>query len=413
MKTLKPILVMMFLLGLSVSAVHGSDWTKWRGPNGNGISPEKDWNPEALKRGIHVLWETSIGMGHSASVVQGDRLYNMGNRTLISGTDTMHTDIIWCLDTQSGKEVWRYAYPCRDGLDPGPGSSPVLDGNRLYTLSREGHLYCFNAENGRVLWMKNIVSDSLVPEHNWGFSCSPVIDGNLLILNANTGGIALNKNNGRLVWNSEKGESWFATAVPYQFDNQRLTLISTQAAISAVETETGKLHWSVPWESSCADPIVVNGKMLISGRGSGLFDITKEEPVELWKNRRVNGDFQSWVVVDGHSYGFSNQGRRNPFRCIDIKTGEVKWSENIGHMGAVISAKGKLIILTRDGNIVIAEASPDGFQRISSARIVPMTDNTGIHNRRQCHCWTHPILSKGILYARNTFGTVVAVDLKK
>jgi len=401
------------LFCVMLTAVEGSDWTKWRGPYGNGISPEKDWNPNAFDRGIKILWDINVGMGHSSAAVKGNRIYTMGNRRIIAGSDTNFVDIIWCVDAKTGREIWRYSYPCQEGLDPGPGSSPILDGSHLYTISREGHLYCFDAENGRIIWMRNVISDSLALDNGWGFSCSPVIDGNCLILNANESGIAFDKRTGKLLWNSGKAETWFSTAVLMNINQKRMAVFPTQDTVYAVNLETGKVHWSFPWgQNSCADPIIIGNKMMLTGPGNALLELSEDEPKVLWENKHSRSSFQSWVIVDDNAYGFGSQRRKEPFCCVDINTGELKWEQDIGNMGAVISANGKLIILTRSGRIIIAEATAEGYKEISNAQIVPMTDNTGINNRRQCHCWINPVLSDGRLYARNTFGNLVCVDLK-
>jgi outer membrane protein assembly factor BamB len=394
------------------STLFSADWTKWRGPNSNGSTPETGWNPMALTEGVRILWQTDVGNGHSSFAVKGDRIFTMGNRRVISGSDTVFTDIVYCLDNLTGNEIWQYVYPCKEGLDPGPGSSPVLDGNRLYTLSREGHLFCFEAESGRILWQLNLIAESLTETSNWGFSCSPVIDGNHLIINANRSGLVLDKNTGKTIWNSRKKESFFSSVTLYSMGNKRMAVITTRDTLIGVEIETGKVQWSYPWMNPGNDPIIIGTDMFAIGRGCALLDLSGPEPVEIWKNNQAHSSFQSWTVYDGYGYGFDRVRRSEPVTCLDLKNGEVKWSQDVGNMGAVITAMGKLIILTRDGRIIIAEASPEGFQEISSAEIVPMADNTGVHNRRQCHCWINPVLSNGKLYARNTYGDLVCVDLR-
>ena len=413
MKITSIILSSMLILCVSLNTAAGGDWLKWRGPYGTGISNETNWNSEALKKEVKIIWDAKVGKGHSAAVIQGDYVYTMGNKMVASGGDTTLVDVVCCLKVENGKQVWSYSYPCEQGLDPGPGSTPVIDGSSLYTLSREGHLTCFNAKNGIVNWQRNIVSDSLTKRHEWGFSSSPVIVENLLLLNINKSGIALNKNSGQLVWNSEAEESWYATPVLFNYNGKETAAISTQRSVVACDVQTGNVLWTYRWEGRCSDPIPFDNKMLLTGTGSELLEITDTEPKSLWKNRRVNGSFQSWVVVDGYAYGFGQDRRQEPIQCIDMKNGEVKWSKNLCFAGSLIAANDKLIIVSRDGNLIIAKACPDSYKEISSASIVPMADNTGVHNRRQCHCWINPVLANGRIYLRNTYGNLVCVDISQ
>jgi len=405
------VISILLITCMTCGFVQAGDWPCWRGPNGNGVIDDNDWNPAALKGIPKVLWEINVGMGHSTAVVRGNFLYTMGNRMNIVGKDTVHTDIVYCIDTKTGRTIWDYTFPCKDGQDPGPGSTPVLDGSSLYTISREGHLFCFNAESGSVVWKRHIVAEKLTNEHNWGFSCSPVIDENVLILNVNKSGMGLEKKTGKVIWNSEKGEGGFATPVFYTRNNIRMAVLPGMDSLCGVEVKSGKVKWTLERESRCADPIIVDDKMLITGSQSALFELTDNEPKMIWENKRALASFQSWVVVNGFAYGFATVRRVEPLRCLDMKTGEVKWDKEFGEMGALIAAGGKLIVINRGGNLSIVDTNPEEFNEISQAQIVTMASNRGVPGRRQCHCWTAPVLTNERIYARNTWGNLVCVDV--
>jgi outer membrane protein assembly factor BamB len=200
--------IVIFVFGISTQygLTDDFDWPRWRGPNGDGISMETDWNPEALARGIKLVWQVDVGRGHSNVVIKGKYLYTMGRG---AGEDTVH-----CLKVKNGKKVWRFSYPVQIGSYT--TATPIIDGESVYTLSQEGHLFCFNAKNGKIRWKKDLVSELDVVRPYYDFAGSPVIEGDLVILNLNLSGIALNKNTGEMVWVSEK---YHPSIICYQSKN--------------------------------------------------------------------------------------------------------------------------------------------------------------------------------------------------
>ena len=169
------------------------DWPRWRGPNGDGISMETGWDPEALEGGPKIVWKTNVGLGYSNAVIKGKYLYTMGNE---DGEDN-----IYCLNGETGKEVWRYSYPHRYvvGYGGATQSTPIVEGMYVYALSIEGILLCLEAKNGKLRWKKDLVSEYDVVKPYFNFVGSPVIEGDLIILTANTSGIALDKKTGKNV----------------------------------------------------------------------------------------------------------------------------------------------------------------------------------------------------------------------
>ena len=99
-----PVLLLILLIFLVAGAIslHGSnkkqDWPRWRGPNGDGISTETDWNPEAFKDDPKIVWKTNIGGGHSNVAIKGKYLYTVGA--------AKGKDVVYCLDVKSGEEIW-------------------------------------------------------------------------------------------------------------------------------------------------------------------------------------------------------------------------------------------------------------------------------------------------------------------
>ena len=389
----------ILFLSVSVAGTFG-DWPQWRGPDRNGISEESGWDPAALVEDPRILWRTNVGLGYSGVAVKADRLYTMGN---VRGQDS-----VVCLDARTGREIWSYSYPARSMQYPGPRATPTIDGDAVYTLSSDGQLFCLTADRGRVRWQKNIVAEFGARLPNWGFAGSVVVEGDLLLVNAGVAGMALDKRNGKLAWTGGAGIGGYATPVLYTQNGNRYAAIFARKAIYGVEVQTGRQAWSYPWvtgnDVNAADPLVFEDRVFISsdyGAGSALLDISERQPRLLWRNGSMNSHFSSFVLIDGYIYGNDGfAGRRSGvFRCLDGATGQEMWSESLG-FGSLIAADGKLILLTEQGDLHIAWASPSAYREISRARSMLSSS-----------CWTPPVLCDGRIYLRNHRGELVCLDM--
>jgi outer membrane protein assembly factor BamB len=400
----------MAMLCLLATPAAGDDWPRWRGPNGNGISSETDWDPQALASGARILWTANIGMGHSAVAVKDGRLYIMGNRMVTSGpAKGEFEDTVYCLDATSGRELWRYSFPCKEGQDPGPGSSPVVDGDSLYTFSREGQLICFDAANGAIRWRRDLVTEAAP---NWGFAGSPMIEGDMVLLDAGKSGYAVDKHTGKLLWSSELEECGYATPVVFNAGEKRLAAIAARRNLYVVDIATGELQWSHRGQA-LNDPIVIGDQILLTGTGRAeMLKMGDGEPESVWRQRDLMSHYTTPVVFGDFVYGIGRARTSHYLQCAEVSTGELKWQQDIGMWGALIGAAGKLLVIDDYGRLLIVEATPEEYRLVSSAKVLEMADNTGIGNRRQCHNWTAPTLANGLVYVRNTYGDIACVDLR-
>ncbi len=401
-------LILLIMLA-SCSKTDEVGWPRWRGPNGDGISAETDWDPKALADGPKIVWRLDIGGGFSNAVIRDNRLYAVG---MIG---------VACLNAETGEQIWLF----EDGDFLDPQATPTLDDGDLYVLSKNGVLYCLRANNGKLRWMKNLVSEYDVTKPNYGFAASPVVEGDFLVLTASASGIVLDKKTGEKVWESSKlpkgTDSSFSTPVLYDYDGKRYAVIPSYKGIHAVDVESGKVLWRYEWEvyhRQVADPIIFDSKIFIAHwapLGCFLLDIGEGEPKVLWKNRNMSSDTCSPVLIDGYIYGCDG-GPETGFgtlRCLDVQTGELMWEDDLREKGepktvgvSLIAADGKLIILEeKKGKLSIAEATPTEYREISSCEI---PSETGIKK------WsTYPVLYQGRIYCRNYGGDLVCIDVSK
>ncbi|MHC4396189.1 MAG: PQQ-binding-like beta-propeller repeat protein [Planctomycetota bacterium] len=413
MKTLRVItkylLVATFLFLAGVCNVaEAADWANWRGPNYNGISAEKDWDPLKIKDGVKPLWRASIGIGFSTISVSNGRVYTMGNTGKKGVDESKHADIVFCFDAETGKEIWRHTYPQR--LDPkyyegGTLASPTVADGKVYTISKDGEAYCLDTKTGRVIWHKNLLDGLGIKRTTWGQSSSPLIIDNMVIYNVGMKGIALDKKNGSIIWESGKEPSGYATAVPFKMDNQKCIALFGFREIVGLAAATGKELWRYPWQTkhdvNAADPIIVGNMVFISsgyGEGCALLKIQGGNATKVWRNKNMRNKMNGCVLWKGYIYGVDEGGE---LRCLDYDTGQIVWAQKGFGQGSLMLADGKLIVLGEKGNLVIAEPTPDGYKVISKATILSFK------------CWSVPVLANGRIYARNTNGDMVCLDVKK
>jgi outer membrane protein assembly factor BamB len=412
------LITFMLVFGICTTYVIADeyDWPRWRGPNGDGISLETDWNPEALEGGPNILWKVDVGVGYSNVAIKDNRLYTMGRKE--------GDNHVFCLNAETGEVIWRYSFESRfiDLM-----STPIVDDNRVYILSGGSVLLCLKTKNGKALWERDLEDDFDARKTTIGWATSPVVEGNLLLLNANTKEIALNKKNGKLVWSIDDevpSMSWgsYTTTVVSNYDGTRVALFLGPSTLNAVEVTSGKKLWSYKHDDywhPVADPIVFGNKIFISLPDyCVMLDITGNGPWELWNNTELNTWSATAVLVDGYLYGIHTPPEFSgltgwdvmlrkdwPFRCIDAKTGTVMWEKSMKPF-SLIAADGKLILLELKGRLSIVKATSSTYVELSSADVLGGVDKQRIFA-------TSPVLYKGKIYCRNYAGDLVCIDVSK
>ncbi len=403
----KYVLTGFMLLGLVGSEVHslnlGNDWPNFMGPNFNGTLRGK-----ALKNiGIRQSWKTNVGTGFSSIAVVDGRVYTIGNRN--------DYDTVFCLNAKDGKIIWTYSYPCK--LNPlqyegGPNTTPTFSSNKLYVLGKEGQLFCFNPKNGAVLWSDHLSKHQINPP-KFGFSCSPIIYKDLLILNVGQGGAAFDKNNGRLVWKSQSGDDDKCYATPLKIGWKGLDSFTffVGDALLNINPLDGSEHWRILWKTKYnvhpSAPAYFSDNLFVSAgnkKGCALYSLAigNDSPELLWSNKNMHNNLLNSIYDDGFLYGIDGSAsRRSRLKCIDANTGAVRWKNDAIGFGSLLLVDKKLVILTDQGILVIAEANKDKYQEIVRQKILDFK------------CWTPPAMTEKYVYARNAAGDMVCVTIVK
>ncbi|HUR46595.1 MAG TPA: PQQ-binding-like beta-propeller repeat protein [Candidatus Saccharimonadales bacterium] len=389
-----------FTLAFFVQIVRADAWPQWRGPNRDGISKETGWRAE-WPSAPEKVWQANVGVGYSSEAIVNGRLYTMGNLD--------ETDFVYCLDANTGKEIWKHDYAC-SSKDPNgyPGTrcTPTVDGDRVFTVSREGHLFCLSATDGKVLWTKEYKKDFGAKVPTWGFAGSPLVEKNLMLVEPgglNASVVALNKQTGALVWKHGNDGPGYSSLIAYDYNRQRNLAVFAKEAIVGRAMAGGTELWRFPWKTSygvnAATPIVVDDKVFISSGynfGCALLQFSSHPPKVLWQNKNMRNHVNSCVLYQNHLYGFDD----NELKCLAFDTGAVKWGNKSFGKGSLMLADGKLIVYSDNGRLAVVEASPESFKQISSAQILGGRST-----------WSVPVLANGKIYCRS-LENLVCLDVK-
>lgn len=392
------VLVAVAVLGAAAASDSSTDWPNWRGPSHNGISAETGWVKAWTDEKVTRLWRASVGIGFSSIAVAGGRAYTMGNA---AGKDT-----VYCFDATTGREVWKQSYPSNKGAkyyEGGTHATPTVDGTNVYTVSKWGDAFCFDAAKGTIKWQRDLAKELRTPPPTWGFASSARVVDNMIILNVGTAGVALDKTTGKKIWMTGTDKPGYSTPVIFGSGAATSMLMFSKKALVAVNVKNGKELWQFPWvttyDANIADPIVDGNKIFISSgynKGCALIKVESGQASKVWMNKKMRNHFNSCVLWKQHLYGFDE----TTLRCLSIADGTEKWNQTGLGKGSLMLADGKLIILSARGKLVIAKAQATGFEQLASKQIL------------KGKCWTTPVLSGGRIYARNTPGDVVCYGVK-
>ena len=385
------------------AAAQQADWYRWRGPNQTGVSIEADWSHDWEGK-PPVIWRQEVGLGFSSCVVSGNRLYTMGHRQ-------EQTHVV-CLQAHTGQRLWQYSYPAalddRD-FEGGTISTPTIDGRHLYVLSRVGKLLCLEAEGGQLVWEIDAADRAGVRVPGWGFSAAPLVVGERIILGIGESGAAFDKRDGTLLWSSRDREAGYGTPVLLETPNQLAAIFSSARAYIGVDLADGRQLWSQRWLTTfgcnAADAIVDGDSFLLSSgynRGSGRFRLEEGQPQLVWKHKDFQNQLHASLLYQGHLYGIDGDmqyGAR--LKCVSWSHGEILWNEDDLRPGGLTLAGGRLLLLTSEGELVIARADPVRYDELARGRVL------------DGKCWTVPVLCGGRVYCRSIAGQLACVDLRR
>jgi outer membrane protein assembly factor BamB len=387
-----------------------ADWPQFLGPDRNGVYAGPELNEKWAPAGPAVVWRKPVGEGFSGPVVAQGRLilfHRVENR-----------EVVESLDARTGAVQWRHAYPAtyRDdfGFDEGPRAVPVVADGIVYTFGAEGRLHALDLATGKPVWHLDTIRQFDVPKGFFGAAGSPLMEGGKLIANVggkNAGIVAFDAKTGKVLWSATSDAASYSSAVAATILGKRYALFLTREGLVGLDPANGQVRFQRPWRArqaasvNAATPVVVGNAIFVSaeyGPGAGVLQFDGAKLTDVWlSNDVLSNHYATSVYHDGRLFGFHGRQEFGPvFRAIDMKSGKVLWSTGRFGAGTVMLAGNRLLILRETGELILAAASPTGFQSIAKAQILPATVRA------------YPALADGLLYVRND-NMLVCVDLRK
>ena len=418
----------------AVSVSQADDWPQWMGPKRDGVWREKGIVKAFPETGPKVLWRVPIGAGYTGPAVAGGRVYvmdrqkpdpNAGPRDPFQRGSIPGSERILCLNEANGEILWKLEYNCPYTMSypAGPRATPVVNDGKVFALGAEGNLFCLDASKGTKLWSHEFKKEYGLDTPLWGFSASPLLDGQKLISLVGGEGstvVAFEKNTGKELWRALSAkEPGYCPPMIYEAGGTRQLIIFHPQAINSLDPETGKIYWTLPYtaRSGLTVPIPrMSGNRLFLTtfyNGPMMLNLDTEKPGAsvLWK-----GKSSSEMKTDGlHSiiaspffegdyiYGVCSYGQ---LRCLKAETGERVWETFKATSGEkearwanafLIKNGDRFFIPNEKGDLIIAKLSPEGYQEISRTHLLVPTN----HDPGRMVVWSHPAFANRCIYARN------------
>jgi outer membrane protein assembly factor BamB len=401
-------------------AAERGEWSRWRGPNGDGISLETGLLNAWPAEGPPLAWRTKgLGNGFSSVAVAGGKIYTLG---------------------EQGGKVWLFA---RNALDGGEvwktpvggdaaNSTPTVDGDLVFGLTTGGDLFCCRSEDGTPVWSNNFGRDFGVDGRpGWGFSESPLVDGDVVVCTPGNNEsllAALDKQTGKVIWTTKVTDAQLAGGGGHGGAGYSSVVISHAGGVKqyvtligrgvvGVDAATGKLLWFYPdvanGTASIPTPIVAGDHVFCSsgyGAGSALIKLNRKgevfdvQEVYFLPGNKMQNHHGGMIHKDGFIYCGEGHNEGFPL-CIDGRTGKDAWRQGRGPgsgSAAVAYADGHLYFRYQDGTMALIEATPRQYRLKGKFKIASQNGES----------WPHPVIAGGKLYLRDQ-DELLCYDVRK
>ena len=396
------------LIALALGTIAAAaDSPQWRGANRDGKSADSGLLAQWPAGGPRLVWKAQgLGEGYSSFAVVGNRLYTQGQQS--------DREFVLALDVATGRQLWKTptGRAVNDDKGNGPRGTPTVDGNRLYALAADGTLVCLEIDTGKRVWGTDFVAEFKGRAPHWGYSESPLVDGDRVI--AAPGGpgaaiVAFNKATGAVVWKSQNDGAAYSSAVAFDAGATRGLAILTAGAAVGLNMKDGTLLWrytnAVNRVANIATPIVAHDYVFVStdyGTGCALLKLTAQgsavQASEVYFNKDMRNHYTTSVLVGDYLYGYSS----GILTAMEFLTGKVAWRDRSVGKGNCTYADQRLYCMGEDGAVGLIEPTPKAYTEKSRFEIPRGSNPT----------WTPPVVANGRLYLREQ-DNLYSYDIKR
>lgn len=370
------------LAPLLLVATLGADWPQFLGRTRNGISTEAGVSTSWSEKGPKVLWEKEVGEGYSGPVVAGNRL--------ILFHRVSNEEVVECLDAATGERQWKTTAPTdyEDALGKGngPRSTPLIADGLVFVLGPAGRLQCLDLKDGKRRWQRLLADDYRLRPSFFGMGSSPILAGDRLLVNVGAKGagiVAFERDTGKEVWKATDDEASYSSPVAVAADGVRQVLFFTREGLVSLDPTNGEIRFRKQWRSrinasvNAASPVVADGHVLLTacyGTGAVLLRLKRDGVEEVWKGDEIlSCHYNTPIYRDGFLYGIDGREDVPPtpeLRCVEWKTGKVRWSKKDFGCASAIAVGGDLLFLTENGDLVAVESRSDRYREKARASVL-------------------------------------------
>ena len=376
----------------------GAEWPGFRGPRRDGtvqgLTAALDWQASPPRE----LWRIDVGPAWSSFAYAAGRLFTQEQRG--------EQEVISSYDPENGELIWQVGHSARFSevvSGAGPRATPAFADGKVFALGATGLLSALDANSGELIWQRDLVAEVKAFLPVWGFSGSPLVAGDAVIVYAggedDNGLLAYDAASGEVVWRIASQGMNFSSAQLVRLGDQELVLFADGTGLMALEPSNGSVAWRFKPSEWGGPPIVqaqqigANDVVVPLGDGTGVariqatFQDGEWSVRELWSSRGLKPSFNDFVFHDGFLYGFD----QNIFACVDAETGERQWKRGRYGFGQVVllADSSQMILTAEKGDVVLLAADPD--QHTELGRIPVLGGKT----------WNHPAVVGDRLIVRN------------
>jgi outer membrane protein assembly factor BamB len=378
---------------ITTLASNDAEWPGFRGPDRDssvhGVRIETDW----ARTPPIQLWRRAIGPGWSSFAVRGDLIYTQEQR----GDD----EIVSAYRMSTGEPVWRHRDPVRfweSNGGAGPRGTPTLEHGRVYTFGATGILNALDASSGKLLWSRNVATETKTEVPEWGFASSPLVMDDVVIVAADATLVGYDVTTGHPRWVGPVHKGSYSSPHRTTIDGVPQVLLLGGSGVTSLAPANGTVLWEHPWQGVAivqpaltSDGVVINSIGGTGGNGTRRLAVAHSaggwKVEERWTSSGLKPYYNDFVVHKGYAFGFDG----SILAAIDMETGKRVWKGGRYGNGQLLllADQDLLLVLSEDGVLALVSATPDEFKEV--ARVPALDGKT----------WNHPVIVGDVLLVRN------------
>lgn len=373
------------------AAAASAEWPGFRGSHRDSIARGTRIDPNWSASPPRELWRRDVGPGWSSFAVSQGLIYTQEQR----GED----EVVSCYNLADGQPVWQHRDATRfweSNAGPGPRGTPTLHEGRAYTFGATGIVNALDAATGKVIWSRNAAADVGKKAPEWGFSSSPLVIGDVVIV-AVTGTLAgYDRATGAPRWTGPADGKSYSSPHRLEIDGVTQVVLMSGVGATSVAPADGRVLWQHAWPGwAIVQPAqIAPGELLLSTSdrlGARRIEVARTAEgwttKERWTSTRLKAYFNDFVLHRGHAYGFDG----GILTCIDLETGERRWKGGRYGSGQVLllADQDVLLVVSEQGGLGLVQATPGEFKEL--AQVPALKGKT----------WNHPVLAGDVLLVRN------------